>query len=147
MALALALAQEGRRLDLICWASCVMANHRTSAKKGQVVGSLSFLHQQCMCWQPPHTRNNDTHRSLVCRADQLIPAVIHCYVCAIRERPKVVDVEKVKDSQVELEEAVLTRVRGGARQFGQSAQRCFCCIPHAPKCLAQELCRTFELNP
>ena len=44
LALALALAREGRRLDLVCGASSVMADHRTSAKKDQVVGSLSFLH-------------------------------------------------------------------------------------------------------
>jgi hypothetical protein len=95
-----------------------MADHRTSAKKGQVVGSLSFLHRRRMRWQPPHTRNIDTHRSPVCRADQRIPAVIHCYIGAVRERLQVVDVEKVKDSQVEREEvqdAVLTRVRGCAR--------------------------------
>jgi hypothetical protein len=95
-----------------------MADHRTSAKKGQVVGSLNFLHRRRMRWQPPHTRNIDSQRSPVCRAEQRIPAVIHCYTGTVRERLQVVDVEKVKDYQVEREEvqdAVLTRVRGCAR--------------------------------
>ena len=70
---------------------------------------------------------------------QRIPAVIHCYIGAICERLQVVDVEKVKGSQVEREEvqdAVLARVRGCARRFGQLAQRCFGFIPHPPKRLA-----------
>ena len=51
-----------------------------------------------------HTRNIDTHQSPVCRADQRIPAGIHCYIGAVCERLQVVDVEKVKDSEVEREE-------------------------------------------
>ena len=91
--------------------------------------------------QPPHTRNINTHWSQVCCADQQTPAGIHCYIGAIRERLHVVNVEKVKDSKVgrkEVQDAVLTRVRGCARQLGQSVQRCFGCIPHLPKCLAPE---------
>ena len=69
-ALSLGLARERLWLDLVCWASCVMGDHRTSTKKGQVVGSLSFLHQQRMCWQPPHTRNINTH-SVVLTSESL----------------------------------------------------------------------------
>ena len=73
-----------------------------------------------MLWQTPHTRNIYTQWSQVCCADHQIPAVIHCYIGAVRERLQVVNVEKVKDSQVEREEvqdAMLTRVRGCARLF------------------------------
>ena len=101
LALALALAREVCWLDLVCSAGCVMEDHRTSSKKSQVVGSLSFLHQLSMHWQPPHMRNIDTHLSLVCCADQQILAAIHCYIGAVCKRLQVVDVEKVKDSQVE----------------------------------------------